>query len=76
MPFNPAKPMDMKKHRGFIIILETYPASNSYSNTVGTIDLREQGGYSVSSSGEIELREPYGTGALGEINGGYYANRE
>jgi len=49
----------------------------TYDNLVGTIWLEGPGydGYDTAPTGEIEVREPSGTGALGEPQGGYYDNR-
>jgi hypothetical protein len=55
------------------------PAFN-YDNLVGAIWMEDPGhsGYDNREWGEtipIEVRDPSGTGALGEIQGGYYDNR-
>jgi hypothetical protein len=49
----------------------------SYDNLVGSIWMPEPQGYDNRSGGSIpiEVRDPYGTGALGEMQGGYYDNR-
>jgi len=53
------------------------PAFN-YDVVVGDIWLEggtSTSGYDTAPTGQIEVREPSGTGALGEIQGGYYDNR-
>jgi hypothetical protein len=52
----------------------------SYDNLVGAIWMEDPGhsGYDNREWGEtipIEVRDPSGIGALGEIQGGYYDNR-
>jgi hypothetical protein len=51
------------------------PAFN-YDNLEGSIWMPEPQGYDNAPTGQIEVREPSGTGALGEIQGGYYDNRQ
>lgn len=60
---------------GKVIVL--YPAAWNYDNLVGTIWLEDTSQYSYDNrgSGEIEIREPSGEDALGEVQGGYYDNR-
>jgi hypothetical protein len=63
---------------GVEIILD--PPAFNYDNLVGAIWMEDPGhsGYDNREWGEtipIEVRDPSGTGALGEIQGGYYDNR-
>lgn len=53
------------------------PAAWNYDNLVGNIWLEGIGhnGYDVAPSGEIEVRDPYGTAPAGDLNGGSYDNR-
>jgi len=56
------------------------PPAFNYDNLIGTIWMEDPGssGYDNRPWGEtipIEVREPSGTGALGEAQGGYYDNR-
>jgi len=56
------------------------PPAFNYDNLVGAIWMEDPGhsGYDNREWGEtipIEVRDPSGTGALGEIQGGYYDNR-
>jgi len=52
------------------------PAFN-YDTLVGSIWMEDPGhsGYDKAPTGQIEVREPSGTDALGEAQGGYYDNR-
>lgn len=58
------------------LYLTSLPASN-YDDLVGTIWMPEPQGYDNREgiTNMIEVRDPYGTGALGESNGGTYDNR-
>lgn len=53
------------------------PPAFNYDNVVGKIWMEDPGhsGYDNAPTGQIEVREPSGTGAVGEIQGGYYDNR-
>ena len=53
------------------------PSAFNYDNLVGAIWMEDPGhsGYDNAPTGQIEVREPSGTDALGEIQGGYYDNR-
>jgi hypothetical protein len=53
------------------------PSAFNYDNLVGTIWMEDPGhsGYDKAPTGQIEVRDPSGTGVLGEIQGGYYDNR-
>lgn len=58
-------------------VVALYPPAWNYDELVGKIWMPEPQGYDTRSGGTvpIEVRDPSGTGALGEIQGGYYDNR-
>jgi len=52
------------------------PPAFNYDNLVGAIWLEgNPSSYDNSPTGQIEVREPTGIGALGEVQGGTYDNR-